>query len=269
MRHSGRGITLKTFIFKNYKKILILWFLGLLGVISVLPVVPQLIALQKQTLPFSIFQLQAITFFQSGVLILVAVIVGTAFSLKINLSAPILEAILDRQPILAKLKPQVIPALVCGILGGTFIVLFAFKFQNFLPSEFILAAKKMSMPWYARIFYGGIAEELLIRWGLMSFLVWLFYRCFQNQNGVSEVKPIIYVSAIFVSAVVFGLGHLPAAHLFSSVITAPLIVYILVGNAVFGFIAGGLYWKFGLECAIVSHMLAHITMVILEPMVIA
>jgi membrane protease YdiL (CAAX protease family) len=254
-------------ILKNYKQILTLWFLGLLGVISVLPVVPQLIAIQNQSIPFSIFQIQTITFIQSGILILGAVILGSIFSFKVNLSAPVLEAILKRQPVLEKFKPQIIPAFLGGILGGVFIVIFSLKFQTLLPPEFLLAAKKLSMPWYARIFYGGIAEELLIRWGLMSFLVWLLYRCF--QNGASEIKPVIYVSAIFVSALVFGLGHLPMAHALSSVVTAPLIVYILVGNAIFGFVAGGLYWKYGLECAIISHMLAHITMVVLEPIVIA
>lgn len=152
-------------------------------------------------------------------------------------------------------------------MGGVFIILFSLKFQALLPPEFLLAAKKMTIPWYARIFYGGIAEELLIRWGLMSFLVWLFFRSF--QNNASNIKPVIYVSAIVVSALVFGLGHLPMAYALSSVVTLPLIVYILVGNAVFGFVAGGLYWKYGLECAIVSHMLAHITMVILESILIA
>jgi membrane protease YdiL (CAAX protease family) len=45
-------------------------------------------------------------------------------------------------------------------------------------------------------------------------------------------------------------------------VTAPLVAYIIVGNAAFGFIAGYLYWKRGLECAIAAHMIAHITMII-------
>ena len=252
---------------KNYKQILILWFLGLLGVISVLPVIPQMIAMQNQPIPVSIVQVQAMAVVQSGVLILIAVILGSTFASQVNLSAPVLVAILKRQPALKTLKPQIIPALLGGILGGVFIVFFALKFQALLPPEFLLAAKKMTIPWYARIFYGGITEELLVRWGLMSFLVWLFFRCFQNR--ASTIKPIIYVSAIVVSALVFGLGHLPMAYALSPVITTPLIVYILVGNTVFGFVAGGLYWKYGLECAIFAHMSAHITMVILEPMLMA
>jgi formate/nitrite transporter FocA (FNT family) len=258
---------LATSILRNHKQILALWFLGLLGVVSVLPVVTQLIAIQNRALPFSIFQLQVITFVQSGILILGAVILGSIFSSKVNLSAPVLDAILKNQPILTKLKPQIVPAFLGGILCGLFIFFFSLKFQSLLPPELLLSAKKLSLPWYARIFYGGISEELLIRWGLMSFLVWLFFRCF--QNSASQIKPIIYVASIFVSALVFALGHLPAAYALSSVVTAPLIIYILVGNTVFGIVAGGLYWRYGLECAIISHMLVHITLLILERMVIA
>jgi len=253
---------LRTAILKNYKQILVLWVLGLLGVISLLPVIPQLIAIQNQPIPFSVVQIQIITFVQTGILILVAVILGSIFSRKVNLNAPVIDAVLNRRPVLSEFKPQIIPAFLCGILGGIFIALFSLNFQAQLPQEFLLAAKKLSMPWYTRIFYGGIAEELLVRWGLMSFFVWLFFRCF--QNSASEIKPAIYMSAIFASALVFGLGHLPIAHALSSVVTVPLIVYILIGNAVFGLMAGWLYWKYGLECAMISHMLAHITMVVLE-----
>jgi len=56
------------------------------------------------------------------------------------------------------------------------------------------------------------------------------------------------------------LGHLPAAFALSPVVNMPLVSYIILGNAAFGLIAGALYWKFGLECAIFSHMLAHVTM---------
>jgi membrane protease YdiL (CAAX protease family) len=45
-------------------------------------------------------------------------------------------------------------------------------------------------------------------------------------------------------------------------ITTPLVAYIILGNASFGFIAGYLYWKRGLECAIGAHMVAHLTMIV-------
>lgn len=111
-----------------------------------------------------------------------------------------------------------------------------------------------------KILYGGITEELLIRWGLMSFFVWGSYRITQKVG--SEICSYNYVIAIILSALIFGLAHLPVAFILSSELTAPLVAYIVLGNASFGFIAGYLYWKHGLECAIAAHMIAHITMIV-------
>ncbi len=57
-------------------------------------------------------------------------------------------------------------------------------------------------------------------------------------------------------------NHLPVAFTLSTEVTIPLVAYIILGNAAFGFIAGYLYWKRGLECAIGAHMIAHITMIV-------
>jgi len=39
-----------------------------------------------------------------------------------------------------------------------------------------------------------------------------------------------------------------------------LILYVIGGNFIFGSIAGYLYWKKGLEAAMIAHMLAHVVM---------
>jgi membrane protease YdiL (CAAX protease family) len=42
--------------------------------------------------------------------------------------------------------------------------------------------------------------------------------------------------------------------------TAALIVFVVAANSLFGLIAGYLYWKKGLESAMIAHMLAHVVM---------
>ena len=42
--------------------------------------------------------------------------------------------------------------------------------------------------------------------------------------------------------------------------TFALTLYVIVANSVFGLIAGYLYWKRGLESAMLAHMLAHVVM---------
>lgn len=249
-------------VFSNKKLIVVLWLLGMIGVLCVLPVIPQLLASQQQKPPLPMALLQLIAALQSGILILIAVLAGVFSAQRVQLGAPVIQAFVAKQPMLEKLAPQVLPALLGGILGGLAIVLITNQFAASLPSEFLQATGNLSIPWYARLFYGGISEELLIRWGLMSFLVWASYRLFQKNAG--NVNNSHYIIAIALSALLFGAGHLPAVLAVSPVINMPLIAYILIGNVAFGLIAGTLFWKYGLECAILAHMLAHVTMLACE-----
>ena len=131
-----------------------------------------------------------------------------------------------------------------------------------LPPEFVAAGEKLTMPLSTRFLYGGITEELLVRWGLMTLIVWLPYRFLRKGHGDVPVR--YYWTAIVISAVKFGLGHLPIASLLSPTVTTALVVYVVIANALFGLIAGYLYWKRGLESAILAHMLAHVVMVTAE-----
>ena len=64
--------------------------------------------------------------------------------------------------------------------------------------------------------------------------------------------------AIVVSALVFALGHLPAAVLFVGPLNATIIAYVTVGNALFGIVFGWLFWRYGLEAAMLAHALTHV-----------
>lgn len=247
-------------ISKNLKPSVLLFTLGFFGIVSIVPLVPQLLLLQEAPLPFSVEIIQIISVAQSSVLLLLMIWLGTVFSKKVGLSAPVIFALVRSDNAVKELKRQIIPALIGGLIGGVFIVVFMGILTSYLPAEFLSAGEKLIPPWYTKILYGGITEELLIRWGLMSFIVWAVYRITQ-ENG-SDIRAYNYIFAIILSALIFGLGHLPVAFALSPEVTAPLIAYIVLGNAAFGLVAGYLYWKRGLECAIGAHMIAHITMIV-------
>ena len=116
-----------------------------------------------------------------------------------------------------------------------------------------------SFPLATRLLSGGITEELLLRWGVMTLLVWLAWRLLQKGKG--KPRAVWFVSAIIISSVVFGLGHLPLVRALAVNFTVAIVGYIVVANALFGFIAGYLYWKRGLEAAIIAHMLAHVVII--------
>ena len=246
-------------IINPIKPSVLIFIFGLLGVISIVPLVPKLLALQPESLPFSIPIIQLISTAQLSVLLLVMVWLGAVYSKKAGLSAPVIYALACSESVFKKLRPQVAPALVGGIIGGILLLIFASVSSGYLPSEFLSASEKFTPPWYTKILYGGITEEILIRWGLMSFFTWGVYRL--SQKGDSKIRNHNYVIAIIVSSLIFGVGHLPAVFALSSEITATVVAYIILGNSAFGFIAGYLYWKRGLECAIGAHMIAHVTMI--------
>lgn len=70
----------------------------------------------------------------------------------------------------------------------------------------------------------------------------------------------MYYLAILISALVFALGHFPVMFQIVANPTLPIYLYVIIGNCMGGIIFGYLYWKRGLECAMVAHAFTHITM---------
>ena len=99
-------------------------------------------------------------------------------------------------------------------------------------------------------FYGGIVEEILLRLLVMSFFVWLGRFVSRTAEG-KPTAAVIWIANIL-AAVLFGLGHLPTTALL--VPLTPLVVTrAVVLNGLIGVAAGWLYWKRGLEAAMISH----------------
>ena len=244
----------------------LLWLAGLVGVISLLPVLPQLLSdLTADADAIPIPLLLAATFVQTSVLVAVAVILGTVLAPKVGLKAPVFEAAASLRALFPALRPQLVPGIIGGLVGGLAIVLVSWLLTPSLPADFLEAAEGLSLPLLPRVLYGGITEEILIRWGLMTLFVWIPFRTLQKGSG--DVKPSYFVAAITISAILFGAGHLPTAQLLSSSLTGPLITYIILANGLFGIVAGYLYWKRGLESAMIAHMLAHVVLLTAERLI--
>ena len=243
-----------------------MWCAGMVGVLSLLFVdfnaLAQKIPMPEGQEPPAITPLIKIaSLIQPLVLVAIGVVVGLALAHRIGLSAPVAEAIARRKGIWEPLRPQIIPGIIGGLVAAIAIILTAYIAGPHLPAD---AGEKISgflalMPLVTRMLYGGIIEELLLRWGFLTFLVWLAWRIFQKSNGVP--RPIFFVGAIILSAIVFGIGHLPIAYLlFPGRVDSALTLFVIVANSLFGLIAGFLYWKKGLEAAIVAHMITHLVM---------
>ncbi len=244
---------------------IILWLAGLAGVLSLLLIdFDALIAILSvpsgTVIPTITPALKLLSLIQPAVILSVAVLVGVMLASKVGLSSPVAEAAASGGDSVSALKPQIVPGIVGGLAGGFSLVLIATALKPFFSPEVLarLGAFGKILPLPTRLLYGGIIEELLLRWGLMTLLVWAAWRLLQKGQG--RPKPAFFVGAILISSVVFAIGHLPVAFMLFPRMTLALTLFVIVGNSAFGLIAGYLYWKKGLESAMIAHALTHIVM---------
>ncbi len=248
----------------NTRLFVILWLAGLAGVLSFLLIdldaLIKILPIPAETEIPPILALKLLSLIQQTVILAVAVLVGVALASKVGLWSPVAEATASGGDAVSALKPQIIPGIIGGLAGGVSLILIAAVLKPFLSPEMLARIGEFGkvLPFPTRLLYGGILEELLLRWGLMTLLVWAAWRLF--QKGQDRPKPIYFVGAILVSSVVFAIGHLPVAFMLFPEPTLALTLFVIIGNSAFGLIAGYLYWKKGLESAMIAHALTHVVM---------
>jgi uncharacterized membrane protein YqjE len=100
------------------------------------------------------------------------------------------------------------------------------------------------------LLYGGLTEEVLMRFGLMSLLA----------LGLLQLLPRVTAlwAAAALAAILFALGHLPAIVMETGGITPVLLLRTLLWNGLLGVAFGVAFFRDGLEAAIFAHMGAHI-----------
>lgn len=252
MTNSGDGTTTAvTTPIPRLRLGILLWSAGTLGAVAVTAeLLPQISA--KMPLPGPLWLIMTASLVQSAFLVALAVWGGVALASRVGLHAPAFEAAAMRQPIMAALKAQVLPGLVAGVPGG----LMLFAFLRLSPAPIASLQGQVTPPLYARVLYGGITEEVLLRWGLMTVFTWLTWRFVQRKSGA--LKGQVVWLAIAASALLFGAGHLPMAHFLLGSLNGQVVLLVVGVNAAFGLLFGWLYWRRGLESAMVAHAMSHL-----------
>jgi membrane protease YdiL (CAAX protease family) len=233
---------------------LVLWAAGMAGsaVITAM-VLPQLLRQLPVPLPAPLWVISLASLAQSALLLALAVWAGVSLTPSVGLRAPAFEAVVTGRPVGPVLRSQLLPGVIAGVLGG--IVLFA-SFRYAAPRAVAELQDRFAVPIVARVLYGGITEELLLRWGLMTALVWLAWRFLQQRH--SPVRESYVWLAISASALLFAAGHLPAASILVGALTGSVVAFVIGVNTVFGLLFGYLYWRHGLESAMIAHAIAHL-----------
>lgn len=156
---------------------------ALVGVIGILPyaltLLDRLPGSDEVTLPprWILLPLQVV---QSMVLIGLATALGLWLGPKVGLGAPLLYGLVsgDREA-RSRLRALLLPSAVLGVLAGVAIVLldlWVFGPRLAAVGRDIGALQPPAWQGLLASFYGAIPEELLLRLGLMTLLVWVGIR---------------------------------------------------------------------------------------------
>jgi membrane protease YdiL (CAAX protease family) len=203
---------------------------------------------------------------QNLVLFAITIFLGLFLSKRIGMGLPILQGVLEGKNQTKELKSILLPSISLGILAGILIVLISIPFNRFIPEFQNLEVSIAVWKAFLASFYGGIAEEILLRLFLVSLLVWIIFKIKKTKDGKPGIGG-IWLS-IILAAVIFGLGHLPATAQITS-LTGIVIIRAIILNGVGGIIFGWLYWKKGLESAMIAHFSADIVLHIVTPSVVS
>lgn len=192
---------------------------------------------------------------QSLVLVSVSAAVGTVLNPRTELDAPYLEALASGGSLPGKAGEDLLSTVaISAVAAGPFLLLYYGLLRPSMEKETVRITEglRMNLGLPVRIFYGGIVEEILFRWGLMTTLLWVSGRLFGGDG------PALVWAAIILSSLLFGFGHFPAVRAAGVNMTPMLMTSTVVLNLYGGVLFGWLYWQYGLLAAMIGHLLLHL-----------
>ena len=222
--------------------------LGIVGALF-LPLFVMKIIPSEVLLKYSTSTIIILSLLQSVVGVCIFAAIGTTLTKRIGFKTILDEISSTKNSLWMILKSQLFYGVPIGISGAIIAYLIAPDFIAYLNS----------VPQFSRIF-GSIYEEIIIRWGIMTLIVWAFWRI--GQKGVGIPKNSLIWSGIIMNQIIFAFGHTPLLIRFG--ITNPLWSIATIFIVTFPW--GWLFWKRGIESAIFAHMSFHIFVILLTAM---
>ncbi len=216
------------------------------------------IAPNRPEMNFSTLALLGIAMLRNLILIGVAAGLGLWVARRIGLGAPYLEHWLDggpkpAQPFSSIVVPAVFWAVVTALIAFGVDAFFHYHLGVELPAPEIHARIAVA-PWRSALasFWAPWAEEVLDRLFLLSLVAWLAMKLFRVQGeGPGRTAALWLANAA--TAVFFGWYHISNEQMFVDPVPAIVAWRTILIIVPVGLAFGWLYWRRGLEAAILSH----------------
>lgn len=237
-----------------------LWSCALIGALALLPYSLRLLrtSAQRKPIPISIPRALALVWLQNAVLSGITVGLGLIAANAVGLGAPFVSAALGHELSLPALWRMAAFAAGSGIVVGAAMLLVDWlAFVPRWPKPLLdLALNTTAWENLTASVYGGVNEEFLMRLFGLSGLAWLFSRIWHMPEGHPTDGVLWLANAI--AAVLFALGHLPATKAVVGTLSTVLVGRSFVLNVPIALLCGWLFWRHGIEAAVLAHVSADI-----------
>jgi membrane protease YdiL (CAAX protease family) len=222
----------------------ILWVAGMVGAAAGFPYLMSIARLRLQGTALRPFRLLLPYLGQMAILVGIAVAVGVRLGRGVGLTTPLVESYLSGN-VVANARRSAVAGVTVGIVVALLITLLeSVLFQRFV------SVPTLDLPAWQRALaalYGGLTEEILGRFFLMTLVAWIM--------SLHKERPVgggVLFLANLVAAVVFAFGHLPVTRVLTTV-SGVVIARTLALNGIAGVVFGVLFKRYGLESAMIAH----------------
>ena len=243
----------------NWKVFGILLTVSILHLLFALIIVTILRVAYVRTVPFEfmvdVFPALLVVFQAMG--LGMQIFIGLYLGKRVGMGAPLLESWLDGGIIRGRVVSILKLSLVLGIIvAGLKFFVDRFIFSQFVPS-LLLQWKQIPFEFRWVIpFQQGIGDEISYRLFWMTILIWIIYKIQKPENN--QPATLTFWIPILIVSVFSGLS--PLFWGASLLITLQYLFFSYIGGIVFGW----LYWKKGIESAIIAHFLSSMVLVCLS-----
>lgn len=228
----------------------VLWLLGMPGVSAM---VWSIIPAWRYThaLPLHWEPSPALLGVVLSALLALAVGIGVLLAPRVGMAAPVLTTwIAGRSPRQA-LRRVWLPGVAGGVAGAACLVTLAIVW----PESLKAAEPLYTMPLLSKLLYGSLTNELLVRWGLLACVFWGLWRLAGRETPPS---PSMGWAAVVLCALLWAALHWLLASWLLGPMPGLLLLHVVLGKVIYGLLAGFLCWRFGLEAAMLAHMVTYV-----------
>ena len=220
---------------RDRRLLAIMLVLGLIAVATLL-VVPF-----ETILPAQVHVPRIALLIQPAVITLACAVLGWWTSPRTGLGAPALSALVAGQDWLRPLLRGVPAAVLSAALVALILVTYGVATQPILTTM-----PQLDVPLLARLGYGGVGEEIIARWGLLTGFMALALRLGADAGRA-------FWLANTAAALLFALGHFGVLFVMLPHPPVWLMGAVVAGNFVPAMLFGWLYRRFGIESAMIAH----------------